>query len=362
MNLLPLLESLSPARFETPVILKKLASARSKLAELKGVTASFPNQGILNNTLGMQEAKDSSAIDNIVATHDELFKEELFPENPANKAAKKVLRYRQALHLGFEQASQSGLLTSNHIIQIQAALEQNNAGFRKLPETALENGLGPTDYTPPQSHETVTDLMSGLERFINDDGCFAADPLIKMALLHHQFETIHPFHDGSGRTGRIINVLCLVKAGLLDIPVLHLSQYLVRTKAVYYRLLQAVREQDAWEDWVLYMLTAVEASASMTIQTIHAIKLALMDANYRIRAQYRFYSQDLINSLFNRPYINIDFIVRDLKVSRETATHQLDTLTEGGFLQKHKIGCSDYYINLALNVILTSEAIQGERH
>lgn len=359
MNLIPSLESLSPERFETPVILKKLAIAKSKLAELRGVAASLPNQGILINSLCLQEAKDSSAIENIVTTHDELFKEELFPESLANTAAKKILRYRQALRLGFEQVNQSGLLTNNHIIQVQAALEQKHAGYRKLPETALTNGLAQTVLTPT-THETVIPLMRDLERFINDDGCFAADPLIKMALLHYQFETIHPFHDGNGRTGRIINVLYLVKAGLLDIPVLHLSRYIVRTKADYYRRLQAVREQDAWEDWGLYMLTAIEVTASTTIQTIHAIKLALMDAKHRIRAQYRFYSQDLINSLFSHPYTNIEFIERDLKVSRLTATNHLAVLTEGGFLQKHKSGCLDYYINLAFTVILTGEAIQGE--
>ena len=359
MNLIPSLEKLSPERFETPVILKKLALARSKLAELKGVAASIPDQGILINILGLQEAKDSSAIENIVTTHDELFKGELFPETLTNPAAKKVLRYRQALRLGFEQVNQSGLLTNNHIIQIQAVLEQNNAGFRNLPGTALKNGLGQTVFTPP-APETITHLMRDLERFINDDDCFAADPLIKMALLHHQFESIHPFYDGNGRTGRIVNVLYLVKEGLLDIPVLYFSRYIVRTKADYYRLLQDVREQDAWEDWGLYMLTAVEATASISIQTIHAIKLALMDAKQRIRAQYRFYSQDLINNLFTHPYTKIEFIEHDLNVSRLTAAKYLDTLTEGGFLQRQKIGQSNYYINLALNVILTGEAIQGE--
>ncbi|MDD5321343.1 MAG: Fic family protein [Methylococcales bacterium] len=361
MNLIPALEKLSPKRFETAVILKKLALARSKLAELKGVAASIPDQGILINIIGMQEAKDSSAIENIVTTHDELFKDELFPESLTNPAAIKVLRYRQALRLGFEQVNQSGLLTNNVIIQIQAVLEQNNAGFRNLPGTALKNGLGQAVFTPP-APETITHLMRDLERFINDDDCFAADPLIKMALLHHQFESIHPFYDGNGRTGRIVNILYLVKEGLLDIPVLHLSRYIVRTKADYYRLLQDVREQDAWEDWGLYMLTAVEATAGITIQIIHAIKLALMDTRHRIRAQYRFYSQDLINNLFTHPYTTIELIERDLKVSRLTATKYLDTLTEGGFLQRQKNGQSSYYINLALNVILTGEAIQGEKH
>jgi Fic family protein len=362
MNAIPPLETLSPERFDTPAILKKLALASRKLAELKGVAASIPNQGILINTLGMQEAKDSSAIENIVTTHDELFKDDAFPESFANPAAKEVLRYRQALRIGFEQVLQTGLLTNNHILQIQAELEQNNAGFRKLPGTALKNGFGETIYMPPQSPVVIHELMRDLERFINQHDCFNADPLIKMALLHHQFESIHPFYDGNGRTGRIINVLYLVKEGLLDIPVLYLSRHIVRTKADYYRLLQAVRDQDVWEDWVLYMLTAVETTAGETITTIHAIKAALMDAKHRIREHYRFYSQDLINNLFTHPYTKIDFIERDLKVSRLTATKYLDALTDGGFLQKQKIGRSNYYINIALNAILTGAAMQGETH
>jgi Fic family protein len=355
--LLPL-EHLLPERFDTPAILKKLALASRKLAELKGVAASIPNQGILINTLGMQEAKDSSAIENIVTTHDELFQDDLFPDNRANLVAKEVLRYRQALRVGFDQVNQSGLLTANHIIQIQAELEQNNAGIRKLPGTSLKDGAGQTVYTPPQDPNDIIALMRDLERFINDDELFAADPLIKMALIHHQFESIHPFYDGNGRTGRIINVLYLVKEGLLDIPVLYLSRYIVRTKPDYYRLLQTVREHDTWEDWVLYMLAAIESTASDTLETIHAIKAALMDAKHRIRAQYKFYSQDLINNLFTHPYTKIEFIERDLNVSRLTATKYLDALTQGGFLQKQKKGRSNYYVNLALNAILTRESMK----
>jgi Fic family protein len=359
-QILPLTQ-LSPERFETPAILKKLTLASRKLAELKGVAASIPNQGILINTLGMQEAKDSSAIENIVTTHDELFQDDLFPENLANPAAKEVLRYRQALRVGFDQVRQSGLLTANHIIEIHAELEQNNAGFRKLPGTALKNGAGETVYTPPQDPESIVALMRDLERFINDDGdgeIFAADPLIKMVLIHHQFESIHPFYDGNGRTGRILNVLYLVKEGLLEIPVLYLSRYIVRTKPDYYRLLQSVRENDHWEEWVYYMLTAIESTAGDTIETIQAIRVALLDMKHRIRARYKFYSQDLINNLFTHPYTKIEFIEHDLKVSRLTATKYLDALTAGGFLQKHKKGRSNYYINLALNAILTRESLQ----
>jgi Fic family protein len=352
MATIPALEHLNAERFDTPAILKKLASSSRQLAELKGIAASIPNQGILINTLGLQEAKDSSEIENIVTTHDELFKDDVLPEAFANPAAKEVLRYRQALRLGFDQVHQTGLITANHIIEIQAELERNNAGFRKLPGTALKNAGGETVYTPPQEPAEIVALMGDLERFINDPDCFASDPLIKMALIHHQFESIHPFYDGNGRTGRILNVLYLVKEGLLDVPVLYLSSHIVRTKTDYYHLLQTVRDDDSWEDWVLYMLEAVEQTAGHTIATIHAIKTALFDYKHRIRAGYKFYSQDLINNLFTHPYTKIEFVQRDLKVSRLTATKYMEALADDGFVQKHKVGRSNYYVNVALNDIL----------
>jgi Fic family protein len=352
------LEHLDVGRFETPAILKRLASASRQLAELKGVAASIPRQGILVNTLGMQEAKDSSAIENIVTTHDELFKDVVFPDAAVNPAAKEVLRYRQALWVGFQSVLKTRLLTTNHILAIQAELERNSAGFRKLPGTELKDSAGRTVYTPPQDPETIVALMRGLERFINEDELVDLDPLIKMALIHHQFESIHPFYDGNGRTGRIINVLYLVKENLLDIPVLYLSRYIVKNKAGYYSLLQDVRDRDAWEDWVLYMLTAVEQTAAGSIATIADIKTALMDYKHRIRERYKFYSQDLINNLFSHPYTKIEFLEKELQVSRLTATKYLDALADDGFLRKEKIGRSNFYINVALNTILTGKTMQ----
>lgn len=356
MSSLPSLLSLNPERFESAAILKRLASASRKLAELKGIAAAIPNQAILINALGLQEAKDSSEIENIVTTHDELFMDDVLPEAFANPAAKEVLRYRQALRLGYGLVRDSGLITANHLIEIQAELERNNAGFRKLPGTALKSGSGKTIYTPPQDPAEIVALIGDLERFINDAGLFAVDPLIKMALIHHQFESIHPFYDGNGRTGRILNVLYLVNEGLLDAPVLYLSRHIVRTKADYYRLLQAVRDSDAWEAWVLYMLEAVEQTAGDTIGTIQAIKAALFDYKHRIRDGFKFYSQDLINNLFMHPYTKIEFVQRDLKVSRVTAMKYMDALEGGGFVQKQKVGRSNYYINIALTQILAGNA------
>jgi Fic family protein len=353
---IPPLTSLRPDRFDRPDILKQLNAASRKLAELKGVAASMPNQGILIGTLGLQEAKDSSEIENIVTTHDELFREVACPGSAGSAAAKEVAYYRQALRVGFEAVRRNGLLTNNDILRIQAELERNHAGFRKLPGTALKGEGGRTVYTPPQNPDDILALMTDLERFINDDALFEADPLVKMALIHHQFESIHPFYDGNGRTGRIINVLYLVKQGLLDIPVLYLSRHIVRTKADYYRLLQETRDRDSWEEWVLYMLTAVERTAAEGIATIQAVKALLMDYKHRIRAGYRFYSQDLINNLFAYPYTKIEFVEKDLKVSRLTAAKYLEALVAGGFLHKRKIGRSNYYINVPLYGILTGES------
>lgn len=349
--------ALNPSRFERPDVLKKVTAASRQLAELKGVAASIPNEGILINTLGLQEAKDSSAIENIVTTHDELFREAAFPES-GSAASKEVARYRQALRIGLEAVNSTGLLTNNHIIEIQSALEQNTAGFRKLPGTALKASDGRVVYTPPQDPEIIRKLMAELERFINAGERFDADPLIKMALIHHQFESIHPFYDGNGRTGRIINVLYLVKEGLLDIPVLYLSRHIVRTKSDYYRLLQGVRDRGVWEEWVLYMLTAVEQTATEAISTIQAIKALLLDYKHRIRANHHFYSQDLINNLFSHPYTKIEFIQSDLGVSRPTATGYLEALAADGFLHKRKIGRSNFYINVPLYSILTGEPLQ----
>lgn len=351
--------------FESAAVLKKTVTAGRRLAELKGLAASIPNQAILINTLGLQEAKDSSAIENIVTTHDELFRSVNHPGLAASPAAKEVQHYVHALRAGYELERQHGLLTTNNIVTIQAQLEQSNAGFRRLPGTTLKDGAGRVVYTPPQSNGEIVALMSDLETFMNDDAAFDADPLIKMAIVHYQFESIHPFYDGNGRTGRIVNVLYLVNKGLLDIPVLYLSSYIVRSKPDYYRLLQAVRDSvDApavWEEWVLYLLAAVETTAQHTIRTVTEIKAALLDHKHRIRSAFRFYSQDLINNLFMHPYTKIDFVERDLEVSRLTATKYLDALAEAAFVRKVKVGRSNYYINVALNGILTSE-MEREAH
>ena len=357
------LERIDPARFERPEILKRLAAASRQLAELKGIAASIPNEGILVSTLGVQEAKDSSAIENIVTTHDEIFRGAAFPDAMGSPATKEVLRYRQALQTGFDLVQKTGVLSNNHILRIQGVLEQNDAGFRKVPGTTLKDGAGRIVYTPPQEATQIAALMGELEGFINGKPRYDVDPLIRMALIHHQFESIHPFYDGNGRTGRIVNVLFLVKEGLLDTPVLYMSRHIVRTKGQYYHLLQAVREEKVWEEWVLYMLGAVEATAREGIATVVAIRDALLEVKHRVRKDFKFYSQDLINNIFSHPYTKIQFIQKDLGVTRLTATRYLDQLAKGGVLEKVKVGRSNFYINTRLYDILnrTPHAAPEER-
>jgi len=207
-------------------------------------------------------------------------------------------------------------------------------------------------YTPPQHPDRIVELMGELERFLNDPEVFPADPLIKMALAHHQFESIHPFYDGNGRTGRIVNVLYLIQQGLLETPVLYLSRHILQTKTEYYRLLQGVRDRGAWDEWVLYMLDCVEHTARDAIATVHAIREAFYAAKHRIRDGYKFYSRDLLNNLFSHPYTKIEFVQKDLSVSRITATKYLDLLARDGVLEKRKVGRNNYYVNRALAGIL----------
>lgn len=347
---------------ESKAILKKLASAHRALAELKGVATTIPNQSILINTLALQEAKDSSAVENIITTHDELYKAQLFADAFRDAAAKEVSDYADALKHGFALVQKNRILTANHILEIQKRLEKNDAGFRKLPGTALVNQTsGEAIYTPPQDYETILALMSNLIEYINRKDMHGVDPLVKMAVIHFQFETIHPFYDGNGRTGRIINLLYLVLEGLLSSPVLYLSRYIIHNKAEYYRLLQGVRDTGEWEEWVLYMLEAVEQTSQETIVLVEGIKTLMMDYKHRIRAEFpKIYSQDLINNLFRHPYTKIDFLVKDLNVSRLTAAKYLEILTENGFIVKEKIWRTNFYINMPLFLLLKGKEQTAE--
>lgn len=341
---------------ETKAVLRKTALAHKALAELKGVVTGIPNQNILIETLTLREARESSAVENIISTFAEVYQSNLFNQHFASPEAKEVHLYAKALKAGFQLVKNKGLLTVNNILQIQEIVEGNNAGFRKLPGTKLLNDkTGEVVYEPPQDHATIVSLMSNLEKFINDDNMMDADPLVKMAIIHHQFESIHPFYDGNGRTGRIINILYLIQKKLLDLPVLYLSRYIIRHKNDYYRLLQKVRNENEWEEWILYMLDGIEKTADESIELISNIKILMQQYKQTIRTQLpRLYSQDLLNNLFKYPYTKIEYFEKDLGISRSTAFRYLAALVKQKLLVKKKIGRDSFYINQPLFELLSS--------
>ena len=333
---------------ETENVLRALSPAHRHLAELKGRASSIPNPGILIDTLFLQEAKASSEIENIVTTHDELFQTTLFPESPASPAAKEVAQYRDALRLGFERVcKQDGLLTNNTIVAMFQVLKRTTSSFRETPGTALKNeSSGKLVYIPPQDGGDIKYQMECLEKYINEDDLCGLDPLIKMAVIHHQFESIHPFSDGNGRIGRIINVLYLTRQELLDTPILYLSRFITSNKGEYYQRLQEVRDTGEWEPWLLYMLQAVAETSVETLDLVEGIRALMAAYKKRIRSDHtKIYSQDLLNTLFRYPYTRIELVQRELGKTRQTAAKYLDELCEAQLLSKHKFGKSNYYIN-----------------
>jgi len=341
--------------FEKIEIYKQLSLSSRALAELKGIAKTIPNENILLNTLVLQEAKDSSEVENIVTTQDEIYQADLNLENVVIKTAQKeVLRYRQAMQKGFSLIRENKLLTNSVIKQIQMELEENNAGFRSVPGTALKNNLNETVYTPPQTKDEIERYMSNLEKFINDSRVSNLDPLIKLSIIHHQFESIHPFYDGNGRTGRIISILYLVTNDLLDLPILYLSRYINHKKSDYYKLIQNIRNnsplnESDWENWIIFILKGIEQTANQTVVLVSEIKKLMEEYKSKLRPLFGTkYNHELLNNLFNHPYTKIEYIMRDLEVSRITATKYLDDIVNLGLLDKIKIGKSNYYINQKL--------------
>ena len=333
---------------ETKPILKQLVQSRSVLAELKGHANTMPNKNVLINAIIINEAKDSSEIENIITTHDELFKA-ISLANDTNPAAKEVANYRAALWYGFTLVKENQFLSTNMIINIQQLIENSRAGIRMLPGTVLkDNATGAIVYTPPVGEVLIRDLLTNLEEYINDPGD-ELDPLIKMSIIHHQFESIHPFYDGNGRTGRIINVLYLVLKNLLDSPLLYLSKYIIRNKSTYYRLLQKVRTDNAWEEWVLFMLKGIEQTAAETLQLVNEIN-ALVDRTTKDikTALPKIYSKELMDLLFFEFYTKTVYIQNGLGVTRKTASGYLSELESAGFLSSEKIGRERVYLNRRL--------------
>ncbi len=347
---LPPLPVPDSVELETPAVLRLAARAHRALAELKGAVATIPNEAILIDTLALQEAKDSSAIEDIVTTDDDLFQGDALSGQFPSAAAKEVHRYASALKIGLMRVREQRFLRLSDVLEIQSVLEHNRAGLRKLPGTILKNQQnGEVVYQPPQDPAEIIQLMSNFLEHFHQDEASGIDPLVRMAVLHYQFESIHPFYDGNGRTGRILNLLHLVLHGLLDLPVLYLSRYIVRNKPDYYRGLQAVRDHDAWEAWILYMLRAVEETSRETLTKVRGIRDLMQSTKQRLRSDLpKLYSQDLLNNLFQHPYTRIEFIERDLGVSRPTATKYLAALEKGGFVRKMKLGRNSFYVNQAL--------------
>ena len=345
-----------PYDLETKEVLKQLNRANRKLAELKGVAQTIPNERILISSLTLQEAKDSSEVENIVTTQDDLYRAGLDPSHQfINAATKEVLFYREAINEGFRMVRNKDILSLNDIKHVQEILEQNTAGFRTTPGTQLKReNDGAVIYTPPQDGMAIVRYMSNLEQFINDDHLSQLDPLIKMAIIHHQFESIHPFYDGNGRTGRIINILYLVITGLLDLPILYLSRYITHNKGEYYRLIQAIRDKNTdnaaeWEAWILFMLKGVEVTAEDTISLVKNIGRLMAEYKNVIRPDFGSkYNHELLNGLFYHPYTKIDHVVANMQVSRQTASKYLDRIVALGLLKKEKMGKENYYINTRL--------------
>lgn len=328
-------------------VLKKAIAANTVIAELKGIAHTIPNQAILINTLALQESKDSSEIENIVTTHDELFKFDRQKES-FSPGSKEVYKYNDALFHGFRTIQQKPI-SNNLLIEISQIVTGRKSAFRNAPGTTLKDRNGNIVYTPPQNISEIREQMKNLENFINNPKLSDFDPLVKMAIIHHQFESIHPFFDGNGRVGRILNILYLLSEKVLDIPILYLSRYITENKAEYYDLLQRVRNENSWEEWILYMLKALESTAHQAITTIESIKSLMAEYKKTLREKEpKLYSHELMNTIFSHPYTKIEFLTESLQVSRLTASKYLKKLTKLGLLEMQKYKNTNYYINTRL--------------
>ena len=331
---------------ETKEILRATITAHKTLAELKGIANSLPNQKIVINTLVLQEAKDSSEIENIITTYDEIYRSDI-SDSFINSDIKEVQNYKDALYLGFEIIKTKKFLTINHIKEIQSTLEKNDAGFRKQSGTVLKNPTtGEIKLIPPQNPKDIEELMTNLVDYINDSSLEDFDSLVKMAIIHYQFESIHPFYDGNGRTGRIINILYLVLENLLDVPILYLSRYIIKNKADYYKLLNDVSFNDGLNNWILFILKGIEEISKETIKTIKNIENLMNETkNIIVEQKPKIYSKDLLEALFYHPYTKRVFIEEQLNISRPTATNYLNELEKLGILSSKKIGKEVFYVH-----------------
>ena len=342
-----------PSAFiETLPVLRKEAAARQALGELKGIANIIPNQVILINAIVLREARDSSEIENIITTQDLLYRAiSVGSSTSVDPATREVVSYREALRFGEHLIKGRQLLSVNDICSIQSIIVKNDAGIRRTPGTALVNdATGQTVFTPPQDPGVLKRLLSNFAEYLNTGATSLAD----MAVLHYQFESIHPFYDGNGRTGRILNILYLILKGFLEIPILYLSSRIIEEKDTYYQLLRGVTSAQEWEPWIVFVLDAIEETARRTRDQVLLIKSSLDETIEQVRSGApRIYSKELVESLYVHPYCKVGFLVDSLGVERKAASrylHQLETL---GIVTRHKIGRENIFVNNALMEVLS---------
>lgn len=339
----------APEEYESIELWKQEGAARSAIAELKGLANIIPNQSILINAIVLQESKDSSEVENIITTKDKLY-QAISVSKAVDSETKEVMYYREALNEGWARVKRQGYISINDIIEIQKILIKNDTGIRKTPGTVLQNGsTGEVMYSPPDDPEILSNLLGNLAEYLNDD----ENSLIKLGIIHYQFESIHPFYDGNGRAGRILNILYLLLKSYLDIPILYLSSYIIKNKAEYYRLLRGVTSDNDWGRWIQYILKGIEVTATETIEKIKKIKKLLDERIEYIKERSpKIYSKELVELLFENPYCKVEFLVNGIGVERKTASAYLHRLTELRVLELKKIGRENIFINSELMDIL----------
>ena len=349
-NSLPLLPP--KGKIETTAVLKKTITASRALSELKGAITNLPNPTLFIDTINLQEAQASSAIENIITTQDELFKASIADKKIENLATKEVIHYKDAMWYGLRQLEKKPVLTTNLFIAIMQIIKENKSGIRNAPGTQLSNpATKKTVYTPPEGEDVIREKLKNLEIFMNieDD----MDPLIKMAIIHYQFEAIHPFFDGNGRTGRIILLLYLKFTGLMEFPALYLSNYIIQHKSEYYTNLRNVTEKGDWETWILYMLDMIEHTAKKGRKQIADIESVMNKMGAEIQKKLpKVYSKDLLEILFRLPYTKRNFLEGAGLGNLKTVGNYLKELEEAGFLKSEQVGKEKLYLNYKLMEVL----------
>ena len=358
-NDLPLLPP--NADIETKNILRKTISAGRALAQLNGTLLNLPNPTLFLDTIYLQEAKASSEVENIITTNDELYKSLVADKKVENFETKEVLSYKEALWLGLDQLNKKPFITTNLCESIVQCIKQNTASIRNTSGTTLSNTKGDVIYTPPSGENIIREKLANLEKFINEDETI--DPLIKMALMHYQFEAIHPFIDGNGRTGRVINILYLIQQDLLQLPILYLSRHIIANKSDYYKLLLDVTREGAWEPWILFMLKAVEETSSWTTDKIAAIRnLSEHTTEFVRHSLPKIYTRELVDVIFEQPYCRISDLVNKGVAKRQAASRYLKVMVELGVLEEQSVGKEKLFIHPKLMKLLSRDSNQFETY